>query len=145
MNVTASGENPYQSPQAITRDPPLLSAVPTPVQWKSVLKRWEFLRLAYNVIVGVTGLLVLTKFPSLLIPGILGDVIVYGLLANMMYLLGPVTELYLNWFVDAWEGRFVPRWSARVVRSRCLTLLLFAGGSLFSVIVTMMLGLGRAL
>ena len=61
-----------------------------------------------------------------------------------MYLLGPVIELYLNWFVDAWENRFVPRWLARFVRSRYVTALLFIAGTLFSVAVTLVIGLGAA-
>ena len=61
-----------------------------------------------------------------------------------MYLLGPVAELYLNWFVDVWENRLVPGWVAGFVRSRYLTALLFVGGSLFSVGLTLLLGLAEA-
>jgi hypothetical protein len=60
-----------------------------------------------------------------------------------MYLLGPVTEMYLNWFVDAWEGRLVPQWLAGFVRSRYTTGLLFAGGCLFSVLLTLAIGLSE--
>ena len=71
-------------------------------------------------------------------------IVVDGICANAMYLLGPVTEMYLNWFVDAWEGRLVPRWLAGFVRSRYTTGLLFAGGCLFSVVLTLAIGLGEA-
>ncbi len=129
-------ENPFQPPQTETAAP-RPSALPAPFDWKSVLRRWELLRLPYNLIVGVTGLLGLaTVPPPFLLAGLVGAD-VYGLMANVMYLLGPVTELYLNWFVDAWEGWLVPGWAARFARSCYLTALLFVGGLLFSVGLTL--------
>jgi hypothetical protein len=139
--VTARTDNPYQSPQTVSADPSSPS-MPSEVNWKSILKRWELLRLPYNLIVGLAGLpaLALMGFS----PGTIGGAIIYGLVANVMYLLGPVIELYLNWFVDAGESRFVPRWLARFVRSRYVTALLFTAGTLFSVAVTLVIGFGAA-
>jgi hypothetical protein len=137
-------ENPYQSPQTASVVSLSSSALPTQVDWKSILKRWELLRLPYNAIVGLAGVFSLAMFPQAILPRVGGGIIAYGILANVMYLLGPVTELYLNWFLDAWEGRFVPRPVARFVRSRFLTALLFGGGSLFSVGLTLAVGLGGA-
>ena len=139
--MTAPADNPYQSPQTVSADPSS-SDTPSEVNWKSILKRWELLRLPYNLIVGLAGLLALALMGFS--PGTIGGAIVYGLGANVVYLLGPVIELYLNWFVDACESRFVPRWLARFVRSRYVTALLFTAGTLFSVTVTLVIGLGAA-
>jgi hypothetical protein len=141
--MTASTENPYQSPQIVTTAP-LSSAVQSQVDWKSILRRWETLRLPYNLIVGFAGLLMLAMFPPSFLPRVVGGVVVYGFFANVMYLLGPVTELYLNWFVEAWGRRLVPQPVARFVRSRSVTLLLFVGGCLFSVGLTLAVGLSEA-
>ena len=141
MILTASTDNPYQSPQTVSTDPQSLSGS-LEVNWKSILKRWELLRLPYNLVVGLAGLLALALVPFS--PMTIGGAIIYGLGANVMYLLGPVTELYLNWFVDAWENRLVPRWLARFVRSRYVTALLFIAGTLLSVGVTLAIGLGEA-
>jgi hypothetical protein len=139
--VTAPTENPYQSPQTVSTDPPS-PGKSSEFIWKAVLKRWEILRLPYNLVVGVAGLLALALIPFS--PSAIGGAVIYGLCANVMYLLGPITELYLNWFVDAWEKRFVPRWLAGFVRSRYLTALLFTVGTLFSVAVTLVIGLAGA-
>jgi hypothetical protein len=140
VTVPASTENPFQSPQAELAS----SAAQSQVDWKAILKRWEILRLPYNVIVGVAGLLALAMFPPSFLPRVVGGAVVYGFIANVMYLLGPVTELYVNWFVEAWEGRLVPKQVARFVRSRYVTALLFVGGSLFSVGLTLAVGLSEA-
>jgi hypothetical protein len=141
--MTAHTENPYQSPQTPTADTPP-SAKPAEVSWKQIAKRWEILRLPYNLIVGLAGLLALAMIPTLTWREIIVGVVAYGLGANVMYLLGPITEMYLNWLVDVGEGRFVPRWVAKTVRSRYLTALLFLGGLLFSVGLTLVIGLSEA-
>jgi len=141
MTVTAPTDNPYESPQTVSAD---LSSPGerAEVNWKSILKRWEILRIPYNLVVGLVGLLALALIP--LSPNEIVGAVIYGLCANVMYLLGPVTELYLNWFVDAWESRLVPRWLARFVRSRYLTAFLFTAGTLFSVAVTLVIGVAGA-
>jgi hypothetical protein len=137
--MTTHTYNPYQPPQTATVD-----ASASEVSWKTIAKRWEILRLPYNFFVGVAGLLALAMVPTLTWEDAVPGAIAYGLCANVMYLLGPITEMYLNWFVDAWENRFVPRWVAGFVRSRILTALLFVGGCLFSVGLTLMIGLSAA-
>jgi hypothetical protein len=139
VTMTTSTDNPYQSPQTVSAEPPS-PGTSSEVNWKSILKRWELLRIPYNLVVGVVGLLGLALMGFS--PVAIGGAIIYGLGANVMYLLGPITELYLNWFVDAWESRFLPRWMARFVRSRYVTALLFMAGTLFSVVVTVVIGLG---
>jgi hypothetical protein len=114
------------------------------VDWKSILKRWETLRLPYNLVVGVSGLPALAMIPSLPLSDAVGGAIIFGLGANVMYFPGPMIELYANWFVDTWEGRIVPRWFTRFVRTHYPTLLLFVTGTLFSVSVTLATGLSAA-
>jgi hypothetical protein len=140
--VTVSIDNPYQSPEAVIAEKP--PTKPAEVSWKSIAKRWEILRLPFNLVVGLAGLLALAMVPRLAWEEMIGGAVAYGLCANVMYLLGPVTEMYFNWLVDAWEDRFVPRWLAGFVRSRYLTALLFVGGCLFSVGLTLMIGLSAA-
>lgn len=140
--MTATTDNPYQSPQTTTADATPLGK-PTEVSWKAIAKRWEILRIPFNLMVGLTGLLALALAPIPVWEAVVG-VIVYAFCANVMYLLGPVTEMYLNWFVDAWEGRLVPRWAARFVRSGYLTALLFVVGCLFSVGLTLAIGAAHA-
>ena len=139
--MTTFADNPYQPPQTVTAALGSTPEKPAEVSWKQIAKRWEILRLLYNLIVGLAGLLTLGMIPKLMAASIIGGVVAYGLCANVMYLLGPVTEMYLNWIVDAWEGRLVPRWLACFVRSRYLTGLLFTGGCLFSVGLTLVIGL----
>ena len=80
----------------------------------SVVRWWESRRIAYNLIVGAAGcatVVAVTLLASL--PGfsvgapplmmILGGAFVYGVLANLCYCLGPITELilYRLWGDDA--------------------------------------------
>jgi len=141
--VTASTDNPYKPPKAVTADTSP-SGKSAEVSWKSIAKRWEILRLPFNLIVGLAGLLALAMVPTLTLADVVVGAVAYGLCANVMYLLGPVTEMYLNWFVDVGEDRIVPRWLVAFVRSPYLTALLFIGGSLFSVGLTLMIGLSEA-
>jgi hypothetical protein len=142
--MTPSTENPYQSPQTVATEHGN-GRLSEPVDWKSVLKRWEILRIPYNLIVGLTGLLALLLIPTPFPPNAIEEAVVYGLLANVIYLLGPVTELYLNWFVDGWGNQIAPTWMVAFVRSRYLTALLFVGGTLFSVALTIVIGLCAAI
>jgi hypothetical protein len=36
------------------------------------------------------------------------DIFLFGIAANILYLFGPITEMYLNWFVDFGERSFLP-------------------------------------
>lgn len=136
--------NPYQSPQALSASIGS-SDQPAAVSWKQIARRWEILRLVYNLIVGLAGLLSLEMMPNLMAVSALAGGVAFGLCANVMYLLGPITEMYLNWIVDAWEGRLVPRWLAGFVRSIYLTGMLFVAGCLLSVGLTLAIGLSEML
>ncbi len=73
----------------------------------SVLRWWESRRVAYNLIVGSAGcatvvlVTLLSSLPGPLNIGgpppllILGGAFAYGVLANLCYCLGPITELLL--------------------------------------------------
>jgi predicted membrane channel-forming protein YqfA (hemolysin III family) len=87
-------DNPYASPAAAGTQE---SDEAAPLDWKSVLQRWEVLRIPYNLIVGVTGLISLSMFLSLL-PSelILAGIVVYGVGANVRYFFGPIAEPYIR-------------------------------------------------
>jgi len=138
--MTMFADNPYQPPQAISAGM-ASSEKPAEVSWKQIARRWEILRLFYNLILGLAGLLTLDMMPNLMAASVIVGVVAYGFCANVMYLLGPVTEMYLNWIVDSWEGRLVPRWLAGFVRSIYLTGMLFVGGCLLSIGLTLAIGL----
>lgn len=81
----------------------------------SIVAWWEKRRLAYNVVVGSAGLVgvtVGTLFASLP-PGGLGGlvfppwqpIVVFGVLANVCYLLGPATELVIE---RLWGRQILP-------------------------------------
>jgi len=90
---------------------PLPARRRTPV---AVFQWWEERRVAYNLIVGATGCAtiavttVLLAIPSPFSPGppfvvILGVAVLYGVIANLCYFLGPLAELamYRLWGDDA--------------------------------------------
>jgi predicted membrane channel-forming protein YqfA (hemolysin III family) len=97
-------DNPYASPPAAPAGRPANDEA-AQLDWKSVLRRWEVLRLPYNLIVGVTGLISLSMFLSL-VPSelILAGIVFYGVGANVCYFCGPIAELYIHWIADTWGG-----------------------------------------
>lgn len=80
----------------------------------AILRWWEARRLPYNVVVGAAGLLtlgvvrVLTWLPPDAHAGGMPPwpfVVVYGVLANVCYCLGPALEIGLHW---TWGRRVIP-------------------------------------
>lgn len=79
-----------------------------------ILRWWEARRLAYNLFVGTAGVVTLTSVTGLswILPGIpemrgipwIG-VVVYAGLANLCYLLGPLTEIAVE---KLGRGRILP-------------------------------------
>ncbi len=129
-------ENPYETPQACTSEPQAAREC-VPVNWKAIARRWELMRIPYNLLVGLAGLLPLTLVVGQDPVGSIIGAMVYGLCANVMYLLGPITEMYMNWFADVWERRTMPNRVVRFIRTHYVTALLFIGGLLFSVVLTL--------
>jgi hypothetical protein len=78
-----------------------LYAPPAPRTVPGIIKWWESRRLKYNLIVGGTGVFslaairLLSSLPPhpLHIPYIWQPIVMYGVLANLCYLLGPVGEI----------------------------------------------------
>jgi hypothetical protein len=70
----------------------------------SVIRWWESRRLAYNLTVGVAGVISLTAValvellpPSSRVPGIpWGGILVYAVLANLFYSLGPAVDTLVS-------------------------------------------------
>jgi hypothetical protein len=89
---------------------------------REIFLRWERLRVAYNVLLGlVTAGLLATLDDELLLPGmpeLLATLLVGCLLANLCFTTGPLVETYLRWLG---------------LRSRGVTTALFAVGVLVSV------------
>lgn len=98
------------------------------------------LRVAYNLVVGAVGLgLVLMSHLPLSIDLAVG-IVLFGLAANLLYLLGPVSDMYLNWLADFGEHRFLPAIAVRVTRSWIPTALIFTAGTCFALLVTLAAG-----
>jgi hypothetical protein len=112
--------------------------------WKAIALRWEKLRLIYNLAVGSAGVLAMLMMAPLTgfdVLGMIGGAICYGLGANVCYLFGPITEMYLNWLTDLGEEKFIPRFLARWIRGRYLTLVMWLIGTIGSVMMTLLIGL----
>jgi hypothetical protein len=138
--------NPYASPAAAPGGTPA-SDEAAQLDWKSVLRRWEVLRLPYNLIVGVTGLISLIMFPSVALGELMVvvGIVLYGIGANVCFFFGPIAELYINWFADTWGKRFFLGQIFNFSQSKVLTWFLFTAGTLFSVLLTLFIGLVGAL
>jgi hypothetical protein len=137
--------NPYAVVSSDLETP----AIP-PEPWKAIAWRWEKLRLFYNLAVGVAGI------PALLVAGVAGvgglhpvfiliDTLAYAFAANVCYLLGPITEMYLNWLADAGQNRYLPGFIVQLIRSRLLTALIWLAGTLGSMLLTLLIAAAMAL
>lgn len=93
----------------------------TKFELRYISKQWEGLRIVYNVILLIEGLLL----PSPCI-GFLG-IFIFGLFANICYCLGPFTEFYLLAFGFQFGN---------------LRYALFTVGLLFSMLVTLSTAIG---
>jgi len=98
---------------------------------RSILIRWERLRILYNLVLTAVVILPVGGDPlTLPEPADLPILAVGAVLANLCYLAGPAAESYL-----AWLG----------LRSRWVTLALFAGGVLISFPLVYMFGIAYVL
>lgn len=78
----------------------------SPKELKSVVVKWIILQVIYNVVLFAFGLsasyeLMYTLGPKFYLP----NVVLFGMIANAFFLLGPVLELYLLAF-EVKIGRF---------------------------------------
>ena len=130
---TSSSVNPFQSPQSVEKPPP--SKVIH--LWKDLAWRWERLRVLFNVVVGLAGVIALFVLPpsdsSLFRTGL--GIIRWGVAANFCYLLGPIVQMYLCWFAE-FRGDDGESAAEQLASSRGMTWLMFVTGTGFSVLVT---------
>ena len=107
-----------------------------PADWKAIAYSWEILRIPFNLIIGLAGLTVLDFYREFTIWQATQGILTYAFLANVMFMLGPITEMYLNWIVDFKEGKFVPKAVQVLIRSPFLSRLLFIAGCCYALKVT---------
>ena len=72
---------------------------------------------------------------------ILAGIVVYGAGANVCYFFGPIAELYIHWIMDPWGKRLFGGQIFNFSGPKALTWLLFIAGTLFSVALTLFIGL----
>jgi hypothetical protein len=138
--MSTDTHNPYASPTAAAAGTQAGDHI-VPVDWKTILRRWEMLRIPFNLVVGIAGLIALSVFPAISGGEVLAaGIVVYGIGANVCYLFGPIAELYVNWFMEGWGKRLLPEPIVTFFQSKALTWLMFLGGTLFSVILTLFIG-----
>jgi hypothetical protein len=90
-----------------------LFPAPAPRRTGAIIGWWERRRLAYNAWVGSAGLVSLTvNFATRLLFGdpihplqALVPIAIFGVMANVCYLMGPATEVLLN---KLWGSRVLP-------------------------------------
>ncbi len=90
-----------------------LYPAPAPRTTWGIVKWWESRRLPYNLLVGGTGLVswgafhVLTSLPpsAVSLPSLWQGVVVYGVMANLCYFLGPAAEVVVH---RLFKGELLP-------------------------------------
>ncbi len=97
---------------------------------RSIVLRWERLRILYNLL--LVGLVLLPTGGSFQLPSLreVPVLAVGAVLANLCFMAGPVAEAYLSWLG---------------LRSRWVTAGLFAGGLLVSIPCVYMFGFAYVL
>jgi hypothetical protein len=100
-------------PPPMTSLTEFLFPAPAPRTVRAILGWWESRRLAYNAMVGSAGLVSVGAIMSMSL--LFGDAVhpeqaiipitVFGVMANVCYLLGPVTEIVIQ---KLWGNRVLP-------------------------------------
>ena len=134
-----SSDNPFASPaETASAAEPLADA---PV-WKQLVIRWERLRPLYNGVLAIVGLTTIAAARHPVSIELVFGVIAWGVGANLCYFGGPLAQLYASvlWGDDtprttSTTSRFVASTS-----STSTTWLLFAAGTIFSVLATVVGG-----
>lgn len=123
--------NPYAAFEAEAG----IVAIAGATDWRVIAARWERYRIPFNICLLVlgSGLLVMAMGVDaiMMVPG----VIVFGVAANVCYLFGPITEMYLHWFVERQRDRVPASIAAFVLSEKCTTWM-FLLGLTFSVMLT---------
>ena len=63
----------------------------------TIIRRWERLRIVYNLVL-IPWVLLILFVSQTAPPGVILMVVPAGILANLLYLLGPAVEAYMTWF-----------------------------------------------
>ncbi|MBX7072879.1 MAG: hypothetical protein K1X71_06990 [Pirellulales bacterium] len=134
--MTNLQENPFASPAPLA-SPRGQHAASEPADWKKIARRWELLRIPYNVLVFLAGMFWIALNPDQL--RYWPEIVIFGIAANLAYCIGPLGEMYVHWFCDTFDRR-LPAWLTMSLRSPSLTFLLFSLGAAFSVVVTLAAG-----
>lgn len=114
--------NPYEPPTA--PDPTSGEILNSRV--KETLRKWNKLRIIYNLVLFVVGMLVAT--PSLMdFPDLILGIIIYAILANICFCAGPFLDVYFLVFSDT--------------KTSLLRNTLFTFGLLGSILLTLIFGL----
>ncbi len=83
--------NPYSAPESSNNELNLLSQQPL---WaRQIVKAWEKRRIIFNIVLLIPGILILLKMRAPFTASI-GIAFFVGVMANLCYFLGPLTELY---------------------------------------------------
>jgi len=134
--------NPFRSPEMA--DTPAATH-PTTAQnpWKEIAREWEKLRLIYVVLVGLTWLpfaamvgLFASEFGAVFLA------VAYVLLANVLYLMGPVLHMYAHWLTEPLAKKNSESLLVRAIYSGYFRGLLFMLSLLIAIGLTIALGMG---
>lgn len=88
--------NPYAAPPTEADGPK--PNVQEDFDFGDILRRWERLRIVYNAVLIVWTLFLLVLLMGRTPVALMVAVPFGGLLANLLYLLGPAIEAYVTWF-----------------------------------------------
>lgn len=133
VSVMSDQPNPYEAFETPETGVALNAGAKT--DWREIAARWERYRIPFNICLLVlgTGLLVMALGQAAI--AMIPDVIVFGVVANLCYLFGPITEMYLGWFVERNHNRIPPAIATFVLSAKCTTWM-FLAGLTFSIMLT---------
>ena len=132
--------NPYSAPETTGELLETKVALESPSSqqnsWKQIAYRWECLRIPFNIVVGSIGVLCTLGMAPMPNSELLAGILIFGIGANICYFFGPISEMYLNWFVDLYEARHPTNAITRWLRSSAYTYVVFTAGLIFSMLLT---------
>ncbi len=65
---------------------------------KEIFKRWELLRIPFNFILLIEGIIGCVPLYGYMPTSLMFiEAIIYGVVANIFYMLGPIFESYIEW------------------------------------------------
>jgi len=132
--------NQFRSPTA-TDSLPSSGTTTTENPWKKIAWEWEKLRPIYVLLVGLAGLPFAGMFGLFVsIPAVVLLSILYGLLANLLYMLGPILDMYAHWLTEPLAQKNRANLLVRAIYGDYFRVLLFIVGLLFAIRLTLAIG-----